>query len=274
MLNKLKEEFGVKSTFLNLRNEAMNVRATNIEDLHSKLGGILQSMNTKYILEGETEILYTPHNNVKLIFEIYLQFLPFNVKTLLLQNQIDNMEKAFTYYLQNNMLKDFEINNDITNTDVRPKNGKYPNGFKHNFLNNSNVLNYKRNINDSNQTNGHFYRSQSNNNGNYNTYRGANQNYGNFDNYRKNQSGNFNNSLGKNVYTNLNNNGNDYSRGNASGNTRGRFSDHGSYRYANNSGRFNSNARYNQQPSVIPMEVDNIEEYENFQLSPLQPTYP
>ncbi|XP_036342681.1 uncharacterized protein LOC118751963 [Rhagoletis pomonella] len=72
ILTKLKEEFGVKSTFLSLRNDAMNVRALNIEDLHNKLGTVLQNMNTKYILEGANDPLYTPLNNSKLIFDVYL----------------------------------------------------------------------------------------------------------------------------------------------------------------------------------------------------------
>lgn len=258
IINKLKEEFGIKSTFLNLRNEAMNIRAIDVKDLHSKLGAILLSMNTKYYLEGENDILYTPNNNSKLIFDIYLQFLPFNVKTLLLQNQITNMEKAFTYYLENYMLTDFRINNRVTNTAVHAKNYKYPYGFSHNFSNNSNVFDQNKNANSGNRNNIHFNRG-SNSSGNYNRHPGANQNYENINNYHNNPSGNFSNGYGKYVQSNSHFNSNGYDRGNASGNTR-KFNDQRNYRNANNSGRFNNNARYNQQPPVVPMEVDNIEE--------------
>lgn len=51
-IQRLREEFGVKQSFINLRNEAMNISALKIEELHYKLRKILYLMNTKYFLEG------------------------------------------------------------------------------------------------------------------------------------------------------------------------------------------------------------------------------
>lgn len=47
ILNKLREEFGVKQTFFNLRKQAMDVSAFNLEELHYKLIKILGIMNKK-----------------------------------------------------------------------------------------------------------------------------------------------------------------------------------------------------------------------------------
>lgn len=73
-LQRLREEFGIKLSYLHLRNEAMNVGAANIQELHTKLRNILQLMNSKYYLEGAEEVLYTPINNEKLYLMFILLF--------------------------------------------------------------------------------------------------------------------------------------------------------------------------------------------------------
>ena len=108
IIQKLKEEFGVKRGFFNLRSDALNVDARNIE-LNYKLSNILCLMNTKYILEPN--ILYTPDNNEKLIFDIYINYLPISIKTLLIQNNIRSIGNAYSFFLENNLLKDIKLNN-------------------------------------------------------------------------------------------------------------------------------------------------------------------
>ena len=55
-----------------MRSDALNVDARNIEELNYKLSNILCSMNTKYSLEPN--ILHTPDNNEKFIFDIVIFF--------------------------------------------------------------------------------------------------------------------------------------------------------------------------------------------------------
>lgn len=234
----------------------MNVRASNIENLHNKLGAILQKMNTKYILDGGVDVLYTPQNNSKLIFEVYLHFLPFHVKTLLLQNNINNMENAFTYYLQNNMLHEIDITCTSLKVDTHEKNAK----SNHDFPSNSKGLYHKTNVNESGKDNTNLHKQHSGTFRNRNPNFNFNPNYNNSNIYHRNvennHSGNFNGS-GR------------YDRNMGRWNARGGPNGHGNSR--NYSGRFSNNSRHHRQQPVVPMEVDNLE---NFQLSPHRPTYP
>ncbi|KAI8116232.1 hypothetical protein FF38_09677 [Lucilia cuprina] len=88
IIAKLREEFGVKESFLGLRNQAMNVVTLSVEELHHKLSEILNLMNTKYSLNPENNAMFSPDINQTLIFEIYLNSLSLNIKTLLIQNNI------------------------------------------------------------------------------------------------------------------------------------------------------------------------------------------
>lgn len=171
MLEKLKEELGVPNTFMNLRIEAMKVKANNKEQLYNKLSSILNKMYCKYFIEGEHEVLYTPINNEKLIFDIYCNFLPCYIKVLLIQNDIQTIEKAKKFYIANNLVNDFEI---VTGPNC--ENG-YNNGQRKNFGNfnnnnqydNRNANNGNKNFNNKGKNSGHYnsnnnYKNQNNNN--------------------------------------------------------------------------------------------------------------
>ncbi|XP_036319240.1 uncharacterized protein LOC118733784 [Rhagoletis pomonella] len=138
LLNKLKEEFGIKRTYFNLRSDAMNVDAKNIEELHQKLREILSNMNTKYSLEPN--MMYTPDNNEKMIFDIYVNFLPLHIKSLLLQNHIHSINTAYTFYIENNILRDIIL---VNRTQVH--------NFPHNSIqNNSNFTSEGKLFNNNN----------------------------------------------------------------------------------------------------------------------------
>ena len=117
IIDKLREEFGIKRSFFNLRCDAMDVIASNLDDLHCKLNNILSQMNFKY--HSQPDISYTPNLNGKIIFDIYINFLPLSIKSLLIQNQILSINDAYTYYLENNI-----NTNDIK---IINKNGQYKN---------------------------------------------------------------------------------------------------------------------------------------------------
>lgn len=106
IIAKLREEFGVKESFLGLRNQAMNVVAIGIEELHHKLGEILNLMNTKYSLNPEGNALFSPDMNERLIFDIYINLLSLNIKTLLMQNNIATISGARSYFMENNLMRD------------------------------------------------------------------------------------------------------------------------------------------------------------------------
>lgn len=109
ILIKLTEEFGVKESFFKLRTDAMNVSAANHDELVGKLTHALNLMNTKYNLNPENCNMFTPGVNEKIIFDIYLDLLPLNIKTLLIQNNITTISKACTYYMENNLTKDIYL---------------------------------------------------------------------------------------------------------------------------------------------------------------------
>lgn len=67
----LREEFGVKDSFLNLKNQAMNVVASSVQELHHKLSDILNLMNTKYSLNPENNASFFPDIEKKIFFYIY-----------------------------------------------------------------------------------------------------------------------------------------------------------------------------------------------------------
>lgn len=108
IIDKLKQEFGVKASFFRLRNDALNVSAENIDDLHTKLLDILNKLNRKYNLNPENE-LFNPVENEKNIFCIYLNSLPLYIKSLLIQNNISSINKAIDYYLENDLLNDIYL---------------------------------------------------------------------------------------------------------------------------------------------------------------------
>lgn len=56
-IREFREEFGVKESFLGLRNQSMKVVPLNVEKLHSKLDEILNLMNSKYSLNPENNVL-------------------------------------------------------------------------------------------------------------------------------------------------------------------------------------------------------------------------
>lgn len=179
ILAKLKEEFGVRESFLNLRNQAMDVVALSIEELHHKLNEILSLMNTKYYLNQEVDTTFNPSTNEKLIFEIYLNLLPLNIKTLLIQNEITTISKAYSYYIENNLIKDIYLknrkktypnnnSNAYQNYPQKSQNPNLKNQFTQNTPNNQNEFwrnsprNQCNNQNGSNQQRFNFNQNRSN----------------------------------------------------------------------------------------------------------------
>lgn len=137
ILRKLKEDLGIKKSFFQLRTEALNTKASNIEELHYKLRKILAEMNTKFNL-NPVDISFNPSNNEKIIFDIYINFLPLYIRSLLLQNNVTTIESANTFYIQNNILKDIKLINKTQNqfNEVRYNNQSFRNNVG-NFRNNN-----------------------------------------------------------------------------------------------------------------------------------------
>ncbi|KNC24800.1 hypothetical protein FF38_00993 [Lucilia cuprina] len=122
IIAKLREEFGVRESFLGLRNQAMNVVALIVEELHHKLSEILNLMNTKYSLNPENNAMFSPDINQTLIFEIYLNSLSLNIKTLLIQNNIATISGAQSYLIENNLMKDVYLRKNSYTNNSREKN--------------------------------------------------------------------------------------------------------------------------------------------------------
>lgn len=183
ILNKLRQEFGVKESYFSIREEAMNLNFNNIEELHYKLDQCLNKMNTKYSLEIEKDVNFTPANNVKLIFDIYINYLSLNIKALLLQNNISSVSSSRSFLIENNLMseailsaKHYKRNNSVQQIYRRENVNRNinPNQNNHNFLN----RNYNSNFNQSyprlNQQNflKNVDHSRSNFNRNVNRYSG------------------------------------------------------------------------------------------------------
>lgn len=73
ILHKLREEFGVKRSFYNIRCDALNIRVSNYEELYENLNNILSDMNKIYCLQPDP--LNVPGNNELIIFDIYINYL-------------------------------------------------------------------------------------------------------------------------------------------------------------------------------------------------------
>lgn len=136
ILDKLREEFGVKESFYKLRTDALNVSANNIDELHNKLLEILNKMNKKYSLNPDNN-MFSPTENEKNIFGIYLNSLPLYIKSLLIQNNIGSINKAIAYYLENDLLSDIYIKGKQKSGSKKFKNQK-KDGQNNNNSNNGN----------------------------------------------------------------------------------------------------------------------------------------
>lgn len=141
---KLREEFGVKESFLGLRNQAMNVVALNVEELHYKLDEILNLMNTKFSLNPENNSMFSPDMNQRLIFEIYINSLPLNIKTLLMQSNITTISGAKTYFIENNLMKDIYLRKNKKSQNYKQKYGNSSNKPGPQHLDKSNGNGYDR----------------------------------------------------------------------------------------------------------------------------------
>lgn len=200
---KLREEFGVKQSFFSLRNDAMNINALTIEELHQKLDEILNLMNTKYSLNPEENSMFPPAINERIIFDIYLNFLSLNIKTLLIQNHISTIHCAFSYYLANNLLKDVYIRgskNNLkkpSNFNRQKDNGNFPRNNSNTYQN-DNSFQHNSNPHNRQKDNGQFPRNNSNPYQNGNGVQPNNSNsHQNSHNYRRN---NFNQIRNNNSY--------------------------------------------------------------------------
>ncbi|KAI8122889.1 hypothetical protein CVS40_6349 [Lucilia cuprina] len=134
----------------------MNVVALSVEELHHKLSEILNLMNTKYSLNPENNAMFSPDINQTLIFEIYLNSLSLNIKTLLIQNNIATISGAQSYLIENNLMKDVYLRKNSYTNNSREKNfdkGRKTGNYGQNFNNRS----YKPNPQNMTQPSGNNY---------------------------------------------------------------------------------------------------------------------
>lgn len=235
IIQKLRREFGVNKTYFHLREEALNIRVSNIEELHNKLETILNTMNTKYSLELIKDENYKPINNSQIIFGIYTNFIPTYIRALLLQNNIDSISAAYNYYVENNLIKDIILKK------CYDKKTSYDGHFNHKNFNRNSSLNQNNNFKTNHNNNSFVLNNkQTNNRSQEHGYQNRSQHFRNPN--VDNQSGRYPN----------------------------RSHNFGSHNFRNQTrGNFQSN-RNDRQPE--PMEVDTVN-VQNFRQSCLNPNY-
>lgn len=215
-------------------------------------------MNTKYALEPD--VLYTPENNEKLIFDIYVNYLPISIKTLLIQNNIRSISLSYTFCLENNLLKDIPLIK--TNASNFPNNSvsKRNNGSNFNNPHIQHHSNLNRNFSIQNRLNNGV-----SNNGNLTN---TGNNY--FPNHISQQNFDLRQSQ-PNVNRNFGNN-----RGpmNLGQNQHNFYRDFSNNREPNNLRQNEPNSYGNLISNQEPMEIGAISTFENFHIQPQRYHYP
>lgn len=231
--NQLKKSFGVRESYLRLKEEADSIKFHTVSQIYSDLSKILDKLNLKYKLDDSKPIEYEIKNNENSILEKFLGKIQRVDSMFIRQKNVTSLEEAYFLLLE---------------TGISPNNQNN----KHNFKSYQNNNNYRSNNSGNASNNVRNFNNRTNNYNNHSSNRNSDYNHRN-NNYNNNYNYNSNN-YNRNFNNNRFNNNSIQSRNSANNNYNNNNRQSGISR--------NYSSRFNRLPE--PMEVDlNHTEQEN-----------